>query len=247
MIDTSTNQILHGDADDLLKLIEPDSIDLVLTDPPFNTSRANNFHTMGRTGINFTWDGNFDQLGWLHLVAPALKKGGNLIIWNDWKNLGLVAACLETLGFDIKRDIQWQKTNPMPRNRGRSIVQRCEHGLWAVKKGAKWTFNPSRSKPYEDGIFTYGVPRAKKDRPRHESKKPDAMFREIIRLLSNKGDLVLDPFAGGGTTAFAAEYEHRRHLSFEKARKWYDEARIHLVTDMPTIAERLAAAKKESA
>jgi len=223
--------IYHGNALQLLKHLPPNSIDLLLTDPPYNTSKANNFHTMGRTGINFSWDGGFDQVTWLRLADPALRPGANVVIWNDWKNLGLIAAALEQLGYDIKRDISWWKSNPMPRNIRRSMVQRNEHGFWAVKRGAKWTFNPEPGRPYEDGVYRYPIPRGSSGagRERHETKKPDDMFRAIIRLLSNPLDRVLDPFVGGGTAAYAAEAEGRRHISFELSAKWYAEARIHLL------------------
>lgn len=233
--------IYHGDALKLLTYLPPASVGLLLADPPYNTSRSNNFHTMGRVGINFTWDGGFNQVTWLQVVDPALKPGANVVIWNDWKNLGLIAAALEQLGYDVKRDIVWKKTNPFPRNIKRSMVQRHEHGLWAVKRGAKWTFNPSPDKTYEDGVYEYPIPRAPKGRPRHGAKKPDSMFREIIRLLSNPRDLVLDPFVGGGTTPFAAAWEGRRHISFEMSRKWYDEARVHLMgAPSPSVIDQLA-------
>jgi DNA modification methylase len=114
-------------------------------------------------------------------------------------------------------------------------VQRSEIGLWAVKKRtktAKWVFNRDAAKSFEDGVFRYGVPRARKDRPRHQSKKPDGLFMEIIRILSNPGDLVLDPFAGGGTTAYAAEMEGRRHISIEASEEWVAEARAHWMDAM---------------
>jgi len=235
--------IYHGNALALLKHLPPNSIDLLLCDPPYNTSKANNFHTMGRTGINFTWDGSFDQVTWLQIADPALKPGANVVIWNDWKNLGLIAAALEQLGYDIKRDIMWQKSNPFPRNITRSMVQRNEHGFWAVKRGAKWTFNPEPGRPYEDGVYRYPIPRGPSGagRVRHDTKKPDAMFQEIIRLLSNPRDRVLDPFVGGGTTPYAAESEGRRHISFELSAKWYAEARTHLLSAQgPSVVDQLA-------
>lgn len=219
--------IYHGKAENLLQRVVPGSVDFVLTDPPYNTSRANNLHTMGRTGIDFDWDGDFDQEEWLYLVDKALKPGGNIVIWNDWKNLGLMARVLEDLGYSVKRNCTLIKSNPFPRNIERSAVQRTETGLWAVKPGAKWTFNRRPHKAYEDLIFEYGVPRAKKGRPRHSSKKPDGMFQELIQIFSNPGDVVLDPFAGGGTTAYAAELEDRIGISFEMTEEWYQEACAH--------------------
>lgn len=242
------SEVYQGSALDLLRRVPAESVDLVLTDPPYNTSRKNNFHTMGRTGINFDWDGGFDQEKWLHYADRALKPGGNMVIWNDWKNLGFISDVLESMGYSVKRNCTWIKTNPFPRNIERSAVQKTEVGLWAVKPGGSWTFNKRADKPYEDLIFEYGVPRAKKGRPRHESKKPDGIFRELIQIFSNAGDLVLDPFAGGGTTAYAAEMEGRRHISFELSDEWYPETRAHwqdAIAETPALVHLARCADEE--
>ncbi len=226
---TNSSNVYQGDAMKLLERVPPASARLILTDPPYNVSRENNFASMGRGGINFSWDGGFDQEKWLHLADKALMPGGSIVVWNDWKNLGDVARTLEGLGYSVKRNLVWRKTNAMPRNRDRSFIQTTELALWAVKPKGKWVFNRRAGQTYEDGIFSYGVPRAKKGRPRHESKKPDGLFEEIIGILSDPDDLVLDPFAGGGTTAFAAERMGRRHISFELDPGWYEEAVRHWV------------------
>lgn len=224
----SPSEIYHGDALLLLPRIVPGSVRLVLTDPPYNTSRTNNFHTMGRGGIDFSWDGDFDQQAWIVLADRALMPGGSMVIWNDWKVLGQIAHFLMDLGYDVKRPVCLRKTNPMPRNRDRSAVQRIETGLWAVKPGAKWVFNRRVDKPYEDLIFDYPIPRAKKGRPRHETKKPDGMFEELITIFSNPGELILDPFCGGGTTPYAAYRLRRQFICVELEKKWWDESRAHL-------------------
>lgn len=232
----ATSDIYHGDAYKLLARVIPASVRLILTDPPYNVSRKNNFQTMGRTGIDFSWDSDFDQEKWLYLADKTLKPGGSIVIWNDWKNLGLIARSLEDLGYSVKRNIIWEKKNPWPRNRDRSFVQRIETALWAVKPGAKWVFNRDKTKSFEDGIFRYGVPRAKKDRPRHEAKKPDNMFIELIEILSNEGEIVLDPFCGGGTTAYAAEKSGRIHISFESDKAWVKEAKAHWADAKPNVS-----------
>ena len=226
-----TTGVYQGDAIDLIKLLPDESVDLVCSDPPYNTSRANNMHTMGRTGFNFGWDGNFDQLEWLKEIAPKVRKGGGLVIWNDWKNLGLMDAALAQLGCEGKRVLIWKKRNPIPRNMKRVPVQAHEFALWAVKKGGikrnKWTFNRTAGAGYDTGEFTYALPRAPSGRERHPSAKPDDLFRDVIRMFSNPRDLVVDPFAGGGTTAFAATVEDRRHISFELSMNWHAEAVEH--------------------
>jgi len=217
-----TSAIYLGDAFQLLKHVKPASVQLVLTDPPYNVSQANNLHTMGRRSIDFgKWDHSFDQTGWLEDAVRALAKGGSLVIWNDWKILGFIAAHLQSLGVVVKRPMRWRKNNPVPRNMLRVPVQGDEYCLWAVKplnksKGG-WTFNKRSSVSYERGEFLHPVVSHA-----HPNKKPDRIFQDIIKIFSNPGDLVLDPFAGAGTTAAAAQRTRRRHISFENDRDYFE-------------------------
>lgn len=207
------NNIYHGDAHDLLTKLEKNSVRLLLTDPPYNVSRKNGLTSMGRHGLEFgSWDKNFNQIKWLELAAPALMPGGSIVIFNDWKNLGDIATRLTELNFDVKRKLIWVKSNPVPRNRDRSFVQGTEEALWAVKKSTKhkWVFNRRSGKSYETGLFVYPVQRSE-----HPTKKPTMLFKELCEVLSNPGDLIVDPFAGAGTLACAAELSGRRHISFE--------------------------------
>jgi len=212
--------IYLADSLQMLPRLRPASVRLVLSDPPYNVSRKNNLTTMGRRGIEWKWDGEFDQLSWLPPAAEAIMPGGSIIIWNDWKNLGPIARFLEDrLGFDVKRELSWTKANPMPRNLDRSYVQSREYGLWAVKTSAKhpWVFNKRKGVHYERGDFNYPTQRSE-----HPSKKPNGLFQELIGIHTNPGDLVVDPFAGAGTTAIAAELSLRRHISFEKLPQFYN-------------------------
>jgi len=216
--------IYLGDAFELLKLVTPESVNLLLCDPPYNVSQTNNLHTMGRRSIDFgNWDHEFDQTGWLEDAVKALAKGGSMIIWNDWKLLGFIAAHLQTLGVVVKRQMRWRKNNPVPRNMKRVPVQGDEYCLWAVKplnksKGG-WTFHKRKDVSYERGEFHHPVMHHQ-----HPNKKPDKIFMDIIRIFSNEGDLVLDPFAGAGTTAVAAQKTGRRHISFELEKPYFEMA-----------------------
>lgn len=137
--------------------------------------------------------------------------------------------------FALASGVLTHNSNPWPRNQERVPVQRIESGLWAVKPGGKWVQHRRPHHAYEDLIFHYAVPQITKaekaaGRIRHDTKKPDDMFREIIQIFSDPGDLILDPFAGGGTTAYAAEAEGRRHISFEldlENEGWIKEAADH--------------------
>jgi len=228
--------IYNGDCRKLLPVIEPGSVQLVLTDPPYQISRANNFETMGRGSIDFPWEDEelaLDQ--WLPMADRILKPSGSMIVWYDFWKLHEVRAILEELGYDVKRAVQWTKTNPWPRNKERSAIQAFEMGLWAVKpkkRGSKWVFNRRPEASYETLMFENddiiicktGVARMPRGRARHKALKPLGMFRDLVKIFSNPGDLVVDPFAGQGTTACAATLEGRLQISFEKDRNWFNEA-----------------------
>lgn len=224
--DSLEGQIFLGKAEDLLPKLKRDSVDFIFADPPYNVSRKNNLHTMGREGIEFKWDGGFDQETWVRLALPALRPGGHIVIWNDWGILGFLRKLLGELEVEGKRPIIWRKTNPAPRNRERVFVVAQEFAIWGTKKvrrNLKWTFNRHTEKGYERGEFDYALPEdgnpleidASIQRSFHAAKKPDALVEEIIQLLTNPGDLVLDPFSGEGTVALACERIGRRHISSE--------------------------------
>ena len=125
----------NGDSLEYIKLLENNSVDAVITDPPYNISKDNNFKSMGRSGIDFgEWDKGFNLNNWIELVAPKVKKGGNVVIFNGWRNLGEIADTLESNGFEVKDMIRWEKSNPMPRNRDRRFIVDYEVAIWAVKK-----------------------------------------------------------------------------------------------------------------
>ena len=124
-------------------------VDAIITDPPYNVSRKNNFKTIGRAGIDFgDWDKEFNQTAWLKNINKILKPGGSIIIFNDWKNMGDISKELEKQGFLIKDLIRWVKPAPMPRNVNRRYVPDAEYALWAVMPKGKWTFNKPEDKPY---------------------------------------------------------------------------------------------------
>jgi site-specific DNA-methyltransferase (adenine-specific) len=211
--------IYNGDAFELLKALPDSCIDLILTDPPYNISKPNNFSSMKvkPTNLHFgDWDVGFDQTGWLPDATRVMKPGASIVIWNSFENMGVLAKALENLGLSVKRQLLCLRTNPMPRNRDRLFVSAIQNAIWAVKPG-KWTFNRRPGRHFETGIFNYPTQRSK-----HPTKKPTGMFEEIIEILSNPGDWVLDPFSGIGTTARAAKNLLRNYICFELDKKYYD-------------------------
>lgn len=221
-----------GDSLEFINSLEDNSIDAIITDPPYNISRDNNFQSMGREGIDFgEWDKEFDLSSWIELAAPKLKKGGNILIFNAWKNLGEIAATLESLGFEVKDMIRWEKSNPMPRNRDRRFIVDYEVAVWAVKKGAKWTFNRI-SDTYDRPLIKSGLtPSSEKVGKGHPTQKPVAVMQWIVEHLTNEGDVVLDPFMGSGSTGVACSNLGRGFIGSELVPEYFEISKGRLLSE----------------
>lgn len=216
--------LMFGDCIERLKCIEDRSIDLVLTDPPYNIARSNNFNTMGRAGIDFgEWDKGADIFTYIEGVSRVLKKDGSFVVFNDWKNLGAIADYAESLGFDTKDMIRLEKINPMPRNRDRRYITDFECAIWFTKKGAKWTFNRQDEK-YQRPKFVKSI-----DKGFHPTQKSLSLMEDLIKIHSNVGDTVLDCFMGSGTTGLACKNLKRGFVGIEMDATYFNTAKKRIL------------------
>ncbi|WP_242822133.1 site-specific DNA-methyltransferase [Leuconostoc sp. C2] len=196
--------------------IPDNSVDLILTDPPYNISRKNNFESLNRAGIDFgDWDKNADLLTWIDKVPRIVKKGASIIIFNAWRNLGDIAERLEKNGFVVKDIIRWEKTNPMPRNRDRRYIVDYEFAIWAVEKHDKWTFHRQSDKYDRSEIRVPITSKAEKMLGSHPTQKPIKLMEELLLQHSNENDIVLDPFMGSGSTGVACQNLNREFMGIE--------------------------------
>lgn len=216
------NKIYNMDCLLGLDKIQDESIDLLLTDPPYNISQPSRFHTMkGRTGVDFgEWDVSFNQTEWLSKACDKICKGGSAVVFNSYANIQQMTDVFKSKGFTVKQMLIWKKSNPMPRNRDRLYVTSFEVALWAVK-GKGWTFNRQKD-TYENGIFEYPTVHASKRT--HPTQKPLDLITDLMKIHSNEGDVVLDCFMGSGTTAKAAFQNHRQFIGFELDKDFYQTA-----------------------
>ena len=160
-------ELLEGDALDLIESVADNSVDLVLTDPPYDVSRPNNFKTLGtasRIGMDFgEWDKGFDVASWLNKIPRALKENANVVVFCDWKKLTDLVKAFEKNCITPKRCLVLNKSNPAPFNRDRMFVNDVEFAVWGVynskNKPTKWTFN--RELPLEKCVFDTTVQSSK--------------------------------------------------------------------------------------
>lgn len=208
-------------------------VDAIITDPPYVISQKHNFsekYRLCKTGLDFgEWDYNFNYLGWIAPAVRLLKKGGSIITFCDWKKLSYIADELERNNCEVKQVLIWKKSNPWPRNTGRLYVSSCEYAIWAIKKGKKWTFNRQRQS-FENAVFEY--PKVHHSHRIHTTQKPIKLMEEIINIHTNSADIVLDPFAGSGTTLVACQNLNRKYLGFEKDENYYAKAKERLYANV---------------
>lgn len=216
--------LMQGDCLERMKEIPDGSVDLVLTDPPYNIARENNFHTMGRVGIDFgEWDKGADILTYIKDVSRVLHKNGSFVVFNDWKNLGDIVKFAEACGFETKDMLRLEKSNPMPRNRDRRYITDFECAIWFTKKGAKWVFNRQDEK-YQRPKFVHSI-----DKGLHPTQKSLRLMEELVKIHSNENQRVLDCFIGSGTTGVACRNLNRKFIGVEMDENYFQVAKERIL------------------
>ena len=165
------------------------------------------------------WDENF-TMGtldeFIKLNYQKLRDGGTCIIFFDLWKISHLKELMEKNKFKQIRFIEWIKKNPQPINSSRNYLTNCrEIALLGVKKG-KPTFNSE----YDNGIYTFPIQGGKNRF--HPTQKNVSLFQSLIEKHSNKGDLVVDTFLGGGTTAMACANTERNFSGCEISKEYYD-------------------------
>jgi len=219
------NQIILGDCYEVLKKLEKNSIDLILIDTPYQISRKSNF-TKNSTNAKFNkinidfgyWDQEEIDLDSLFSeFKRILKNGGYVIIFYDvWKSQSLKHFA-EKWGFKQPRVCQWVKTNPVPINSKKNYLSNSIEFFFTFVKGKNPVFNSE----YDKGIYNFPICHGK-ERTSHPTQKPIGLIKSLIEKHSNKGDIILDCFAGSGTTGEASKDLERDFILIEKEMEYYE-------------------------
>lgn len=209
-----------------MKQIDAESIDLIVTDPPYNLG---NFMKKRGTNLKKMRDNFFGSAGWddmefdewsksmdefFKASARVMKKGGTMIVFMAIIKVETVIQLAEKHGFYYKTTGIWHKTNPMPRNMNLHFVNSTEAWIYFTYKKKTGTFNNGGAM-FHDFIETSVTPNGERRFGKHPTQKPESLIQHFVEILSNPNDTVLDPFMGSGTTGVVSKRTDRNFIGIE--------------------------------
>lgn len=221
--------IIRADSRDIIKRIPDDSIDFILTDPPYNLGQhsTGNIPLPGRSAMNndvADWDKiDFNPEEWADEFIRILKPTGNLFIFTSYNQIGRWYNCLDHR-FDTSNFMIWHKTNPAPKIFKAGFLNSCEMIFTCWNKKHTWNFiSQAEMHNFIQSPICMSPERLKN--PKHPAQKPVSILKKMIRIASNKDDIIFDPFMGVGSTGVAALELERRFIGVELDETYFNAAK----------------------
>ena len=211
--------LLNEDSKDVIKRMPSNSVDLILTDPPYNIGKhsTGNIPLPGRTPMNndvADWDWvDFNPEEWADEFIRILKPTGNLFIFTSYNQIGRWYNCLDHK-FDTTNFMVWHKTNPAPKIFKAGFLNSCEMIFVCWNKKHTWNFI-SQAEMHNFLESPICMRPERLGNPRHPAQKPISILKKILTIASNQGDIVFDPFMGVGSTGVAALNLGRKFIGVE--------------------------------
>ena len=258
------NKIYNMDCVDGMKILENESIDLIVTSPPYDNLRTYN-------GSIDQW--NFDKFKEIAKELFRVTKNGGVVVWivgdatingSETGTSFREALYFMDCGFNLHDTMIWRKTNPMPKVKTKRYFDVFEY-MFVFSKGKPKTFNPImvdckcggklydstckniggengrtrkafilNTQRYKDNIWDISVAQNK---TAHTAVFPEQLAKDHIISWSNEGDIILDPFMGSGTTAKVAIETNRNFIGFEISKDYCDIANER-ITNLGTSEKR---------
>ena len=237
-LDVPLDKILVGDCIEELRGLPPASVHAIFADPPYNLQLRGSLHRPDHSlvdAVDDEWDrfadyATYDAFTreWLTECRRVLRKDGTLWLIGSYHNVFRLGTALQDLGFWILNDVIWRKANPMPNFRGRRFTNAHETLIWAARgQEAKYRFNYAAMKALNDDLqmrSDWFIPlctgnerlRDKAGAKVHPTQKPEALLHRVILSCTQRGDVILDPFLGSGTTAAVAKRLGRHFVGIER-------------------------------
>lgn len=233
------DKTILGDTFLVCPLLPPDSVDLIIADPPYNLTKSFNSTTFSKKK-----DTEYEEYTrqWLCAVKPLLKNSGSIYVCCDWESSLIIGRVLGEF-FHVRNRITWQ------REKGRGAKANWKNGMediWFATNSNDYTFNLDAVRIRKKVIAPYRVDGKPKDwvesdsgnyrdtcpsnfwdditipfwsmseNTAHPTQKSEKLIAKIILASSSEGDVVFDPFLGSGTTSVVAKKLHRRYFGIEK-------------------------------
>lgn len=219
-------KIYNGDCVEKLKDIADNSIDLILTDPPYIISRETNFSKGGGDNAKYgslTMDfGDWDKepLNLEELIKEwyrILKEDATIIIFYDIFKMQEIYDLALKENFKQPRIGIWEKTNAVPVNAKINYLSNCREYFISFCKGKKGVFNSY----YDNAFYSYPIVGGK-ERTFHPTQKPIKLMEDLIKTNANKNSVILDCFMGSGTTGVAAVNNDCDFIGIELNKEYYE-------------------------
>lgn len=219
-------KLLHGDCLEIMKNIPDESIDMILTDPPYLvTSRGNTGNSGGmlrkdiyRKGNVFTHN-NIDCLAYAPEFYRILKDSSHCYIMTNHVNLIHMLNTFTKSGFHFIKSLIWDKGNKIM---GLYYMSQFEYILFFRKgKGKKINYCGTPD------IFSIPNKKSKDENGKnyHDTEKPVALMEILVKNSSMENNVILDPFLGIGATAIASAKLNRNFIGIELDENYFQIAK----------------------
>lgn len=214
-----------GDSLEIMKTIPSESIDCIVTDPPYKIITGGDSNGKNSKRPKGILSGNRELMksipkfsDWLEEMFRILKNGSQNYIMVNSSNLLKMANEIESAGFKIQNYLVWQKNNCTP---SQYYMKNCEYTLFFRKGRAKYINDIGGSKTVHsfNNIIGNKV---------HPTEKPIDLMEFYINNSTNENDTVLDPFMGSGSTGVACRNINRNFIGIELDEEYYKIAKGRL-------------------
>ena len=229
-----------GDTFSVLPLLPEQSVDLLIVDPPYNLDKQ-----FGQSGFSRMTDAEYAAYTqrWISLVLPLLKPNATVYVCCDWQSSSVIGMELNK-HFTVRNRITWQREkgrgakanwkNAMEdiwfATCGKDYTFHADAVMQRRRVIAPYrdeTGMPKDWEESEDGAFRNTAPSnfwddisvpywSMAENTAHPTQKPEKLLAKLILASSDPEAVVLDPFAGSGSTAVTAKKLGRHYIGIEQ-------------------------------
>ena len=230
------NKVYNADCIEVMREMQDASIDLIFADPPFNIGIKYHSYNDNLSYNEYSnWSGR-----WIEQCYRILKENGSIYIAIGDEFAAEINIFLKKTGFYFRNWLIWYYT--FGQNQRKKFNRSHTHILYFTKSNTDFKFNSEDIKIPSARQLIYNDKRANPkgkvpddvwDFPRvcgtfkerlgdHPCQMPEALLERVIKVSSNEGDIVLDPFGGTGTTAYVSKLLNRNYITIEKSEEYFN-------------------------